>query len=134
MHDGFWSRAAGVLGCTTIVMAFGLPLTVTAQQGAATGAQRIVVIGCLRASGQGRAGGGATAELTLTDFRGGPSPTFRVDGSDTRLNWHVGHTVEIAGTIAAGGGRGGAMGQRLNVQSVNYISTSCWEPPKSGAK
>ena len=133
MHEGFWSRAASVLGCTTMVMAFGLPLTARAQQGAATGAARVVVIGCLKGSGQGRAGGGANAPLTIVDFRGGPSPTFQVDGSDTRLNWHVGHTVEIAGTIAPGG-RGGAMGQRLNVQSVNYISTSCWEPPKTGAK
>ena len=133
MHERFWSRAAGVLACATIVMAFGHPLTVTAQQGAATGA-RVVVIGCLRASGQGRAGGGANAALTIVDFRGGPSPTFQVDGSDTRLNWHVGHTIEIAGTIAPGGARGGAMAQRLNVQSVNYISTSCWEPPKTGAK
>ena len=132
MHQGFWSKAARVLGCTTMAVAFGLPLTVAAQQGAATGAARVVVIGCLRASGQGRAGG-ANAALTIVDFRGGPSPTFQVDGSDTRLNWHVGHTVEIAGTIAPGG-RGGAMAQRLNVQSVNYISTSCWEPPKTGAK
>jgi len=80
------------LAATAAVLTCALETALTAQQ--AGGGTRITVIGCITR------GTGAGADLVITDFRGGPSPTFRLDPKDSRLDWHVGHTVEVVGTIA----------------------------------
>jgi hypothetical protein len=102
----------------------GARVPVMGQTRAATEAGQVVVIGCIRQ---------AATELTITDYRGGPAPTFRLDAGDSRLTPWVNDTVEIHGTIVAGsGGADSKEPPRLSVSSVYLISRGCKEtPPKS---
>jgi hypothetical protein len=119
-RKGLWLPVCWRLAVAAVLLTCALEPALTAQQ--AGGGVRITVIGCITR------GSGAGADLVITDFRGGPSPTFRLDPKDSRLEWHVGHTLEVVGTIA--GAATGSTPPRLNVQSVNYLSQSCWRPVK----
>jgi hypothetical protein len=91
-----------------------------------------VVIGCLRAEAS-RADGGARGQsgqrqLLITDSRA-KTDIYRLDGNAEQLADHVGHTVEIAGSIsgpispATNGGN--TPTATLKVKSVVYISSTC---------
>ena len=119
MNDRRWRRTpVGVAGLVfaVVVGCFG---TASAQERA--GNAKIVVLGCIT-----QASGGANAPMSIMDLRGGPAPTFQLDPTDAKLPFHVGHTVELSGTLVPGSG--GAM--RLKVDSVNYVAMSCWATPK----
>ena len=108
---------AGVVGC------FG---ALSAQERA--GNSKIVVIGCIT-----QTSGAANAPMAITDLRGGPAAAFQLDPTDAKLTFHVGHTVELSGTLVAGTGGGATASAgpaRLKVDSVQYVSASCWTTPK----
>jgi hypothetical protein len=104
-------------------------------QGAAD-SPRLVVIGCIQRAAQSPAGS-TNAEFTITDFRGGPAPTFRLDATDSKLIPWVGYTVEITGRIVPGTfSATSKTAPKLNVETVQRISRSCTalEPRKDPAE
>jgi hypothetical protein len=118
--------AIGAIACTT---AIGV---VSAQRGApptpaqAPIARNYVVIGCVSreaAAARGR-GGEATYTYSITDSRSSPPARYRIDADAEQLRWHVGHTLEISGTVTPASGGGAAL-PTLKVQSLTYISTTC---------
>jgi hypothetical protein len=128
MSHRSWSPIFSGLACAALLGA--APANLISQTPPASETRKIVVIGCLK-----QAQGGA--EFTLTDVRGGPTPTFRLDGKDPKLTPWVGQTLEIAGTVAGGapGGSSTMNAPRLTVDTVTRISVACMEPPaqpKSG--
>jgi hypothetical protein len=70
----------------------------------------VVLIGCLE---------GAQSGFTLRDYRSGTR--YRIDGTADMLGWHVGHELELHGTLQAGSGQMAT----LKVDSVVYISPTC---------
>jgi hypothetical protein len=98
----------------------------TPPQRAAAGssaATRFVVIGCVSRNG-------SSGPFVLTDTRGDQPVAYRLDGDASKLDLHVGHTLEVAGTLspAAATGRGGsapAPAAVLKVQSLTWIAKSC---------
>jgi hypothetical protein len=72
----------------------------------------IIVIGCLQRAGQNA--------LTLKDFRSGVS--YRIEGDANSLDWHVGHQLEIHGTLASGAT---ADAPRIRAGQVMYIAPKC---------
>ena len=64
--------------------------------------------------------------FTMRDPRG-EGTTFRLEGDPETLAWHVGHTLELRGTIAAGATAGSATARLpvFKIASVVYISPTC---------
>ena len=85
-------------------------------------ASRYVVIGCISRSSP------SAEQFTITDNRSTPPRTYRLEGDAKQFALHVGHTVEVAGTLSPAPQAGGA--STLKVASLIYISTTC-TPPKS---
>ena len=75
-----------------------------------------VVIGCLEQS-QGA--------FVIKDFRNGTA--YRLVASVETLDWHVGHQLEVHGTLEPGSSDNGAT---LKVDKVIYISTRCAPPAR----
>ena len=80
------------------------------------------------------AAGAANAPVATSGTGAAASKTYRLDGTESTLSPHVGHKVEITGTIeeqpaspSAGAGAAGATppAPRLKVDSVKMVSTSC---------
>jgi hypothetical protein len=88
-----------------------------------TAAARFVVIGCVSRSG-------TSGPFVLTDTRGDQPVAYRLEGEASKLDLHVGHTVEVAGTLsaAAAAGRGtkaDTPAAVLKIQSLTWIAKSC---------
>jgi len=83
----------------------------------------VIVIGCVSRQGQG-----ASAAFIITDPRPKPPAQYRLDGDADLLAMHVGHTLEIGGSITSASA--GAAAPALKVLSLTYISTSCASPQK----
>jgi hypothetical protein len=78
---------------------------------------RYGAIGCLT-----RQGTAVAPRYVITDTRG-PSPTvYRLDGDRSLLERHVGHTIEVSGTLTpvAGSSR-----HTMKVSSLVWIASSC---------
>ncbi len=72
-------------------------------------AQRFVIIGCVSRETETAAPGRGPAtgrQFLLTDTRSDPPSVYRLDGDETVLTFHIGHTVEIAGPLTLGPGAG----------------------------
>ena len=83
---------------------------------AAQGTQKpaeVVVIGCLERAAQN--------SFALKDFRSGVG--YRVTTTEN-IAWHVGHQLEIHGTLAGGGNN-----LTINASQIVYIATSCSGAP-----
>lgn len=78
-------------------------------------ASRYVAIGCISRSG--------ADQFTITDNRTTPPRTYRLEGDVKQFALHVGHTVEVAGTLSPAGQAGGS--GTMKVASLIYISTTC---------
>jgi hypothetical protein len=129
MYRNAWSCAIGAIACAATVGLVGQ--TAIAQAPSSGSARRSVVIGCISRDTEGSTAanrGAATgARFIITDTRGAAASVYRLDGDQSQLAIHVGHTLEIAGSISAGSGtgRGNANAPVLKVESLTYISTSC---------
>jgi hypothetical protein len=131
MRQNAWSYAIGVIACTATV---GLVAqTATPQRSASENTRHFVVIGCISREAPGPAtanpGAATGTRFIITDTRGGRASVYRLDGEQSQLELHVGHTLEIAGPISSArssAGRGpNADAQVLKVESLTYISKSC---------
>ena len=114
---------------------------------------KVTVTGCLErskesasptgTSGTAASGASASAKFVLNNVTSTPSASgtagtagsastassYRLDGEDSKLSPHVGHKVEITGTVAkeasATGTTMSASAPKLKVESVKMVSNSC---------
>lgn len=99
-----------------------------AQSAAGGSSNQSSVQGCLSRSDNG---------YRLTDKAGS---IYQLAGDTTKLGNHVGHEVEIRGTVAASGQTAGAPSSatkeaspaRIDVLSVKHISSTCTSTPDAG--
>ncbi|SRR5713226_1833108 len=91
--------------------AFWLACAIAAAAWTATAADRFVVIGCVSRDAQ--------RQIILTDARSDPPSVYRLKGDDSTLAFHVGHTVEVAGSLSVGPPK------TVTVESLTYLTTSC---------
>ncbi|MEQ1731173.1 MAG: hypothetical protein ABL982_22620 [Vicinamibacterales bacterium] len=101
----------------TLGLVVGLSPIVVGQT-AATPPTRYVAIGCLT-----RQGPAAAPRFVLTDPRGEKPTVYRVQGDAAQLAPHVGHTVEVAGTLTAPAAP--AAQDVLKAGSLAWIASSC---------
>jgi len=78
------------------------------------GGGRYVAIGCLA-----RQGTASAPRYVVTDSRGDKPLVWRLQGDRELLARHVGHTVEVAGSMAA------SSPLTLSVGSLVWIASSC---------
>jgi hypothetical protein len=129
------SRAIGAMACTATVGLLAQTQAPPGLQATPVNARRFVVIGCIRGETQSSTASNPRAasgpRFILTDTRSDPPSIYRLDGDDTTLNFHVGHTVEIAGPLSVGAGAGNGpdgvapVTRVLTVVSLTYLATSC---------
>jgi hypothetical protein len=79
-------------------------------QGSGGKADQIVIIGCLQSGPQNA--------FTLKDVRSGRS--YRIDADAESIGWHVGHELEIHGTLQVRGDEA-----RVKADQVVFIATHC---------
>ena len=136
---------------TLVAIALTVAATVAAQQpppaAAPSSADKVVVTGCIQQAPQlpvGTSGAAATPDTSkfiltkaspASDATATPK-TYRLDADDSQLTAHVGHKVEITGTLdaakpAAVAGDpappAAASPSKLKVSSVKMIAASCSE-------
>jgi hypothetical protein len=126
----------------------------SAKQGppSADAENKVSVTGCLErakesASPTGTSGAGASSETTkfvLNNVTSSPSgaattgtagsarataSSYRLDGDDSKLTPHVGHKIQISGTVenraSAMGASASASAPKLKVESVTMLASSC---------
>jgi hypothetical protein len=94
----------------------GVPTATQLNPGSVTaGGGNYIVIGCISRAGQADAG-----NFVIADSRQTPPAQYRLQGDVDLLGVHVGHTVEIGGTITGGGAT-----PTLTVKALTYISRTC---------
>lgn len=152
MRSSIWSAtcAALVLGVSVGILAQDAP---PAQPGQSAAGKKIMVIGCVNkaepsATGTAGAAGAAAKDDTkfvLTKASAGetagtagaaPPATaiaseYKLDGSDSQLTPHVGHKVEITGTVDEAKGpteapaASAANAPKLKVVALKMVSPTC---------
>jgi hypothetical protein len=135
------------------------------ERPSASGASKVTITGCLeKASGSsaptgtsGAAGAASSAKFVLNNASSGGSSaspgaagtsgaatasSYRLDGDDSKLSPHVGHKVEITGSVqgarpsagksgepgaapGAAGAASSAGGPTLKVDAVKMVASSC---------
>lgn len=102
------------------IVAAGVSVTAQSRADSASTAPngRYVVIGCLT-----RQGTAAAPRFVLTDPRGEKPTVYRIQGDAAQLTPHVGHTVEVAGTLTAPAAPG--CQYVLKSASLAWIASSC---------
>jgi hypothetical protein len=112
-------KSITVAGC--VAKAPGGPTGTTGAAGGAASAKeaKFVLNNAAAAETAGTAGAAAPAGAIASEYK--------LDGDDAKLTPHVGHKVEITGTVAeAKGGAGAASGApTLKVDSVKMVAPSC---------
>lgn len=105
------------------------PTGTAGTAGAAMGATKFV----LKTAGGAAAAGTATAGTTGT-AKAGTASSYRLDAADAKLSPHVGHQIEVTGTVEkmpagasaeAGAAASAPMAPKLKVESVKMISANC---------
>jgi cytochrome c-type biogenesis protein CcmE len=82
--------------------------------------KRAVVIGCVSRDGSGQA-----ARYLISDTRMKTPVQYRLDADPDLLRFHVGHMVEIAGSLAAARGAVGTGAGTIKVEALTYLSMTC---------
>jgi hypothetical protein len=119
--------AVAAIACSTAI-GFGAGQIAAPQDPARSSTRDRVVIGCVGRLERGE--GVPATTYTITDMRATPPSKYRLDGDADQLRLHVGHTVEVAGSITSASSAGdGAVASvslpALKVRSLTYISTTC---------
>jgi hypothetical protein len=122
----------GALACSA-----GLWAQAPTPQGApptppAATARRFIALGCISrdkpsSTPEGRGAATAAPRYILTDHRGDSPRVYVLEGDESTLALHVGHTVEAAGPLSvppAGAGPN-ANALIMKVTSLTYISPTC---------
>lgn len=105
---------AGIAAATQLTSSSQFPTAATNRP------NQLTVIGCVQRSAQTTAGTTGNASFAIKDFRAG---NYRLDGDQNLLTFHVGHEVEIKGTIIEPETKNAA--PKLKVASLVYLSPSC---------
>ena len=156
MKTHVWSASAAVF----VALGIGLAAQTAAQNPppapSPSSPGRIMVIGCVQPAApnptgtSGTAGSaGAETKFQLTNVATSPTSgqgaggastsastakTYRLDGDDAKLTPHVGHKVEISGTLDAAGagetpgasaGSSSANPPKLKVDTVKMVASNC---------
>ena len=116
-------------------LVIGLCSSASAQQSGNSSADRknqqsknrpMVLTGCLQSEQSSFVLANATVG---SDARSDPNATggssYKLDGETNELNQHVNHRVEITGRLDSGAGNSSSSGQKLRVESIRMISSSC---------
>jgi hypothetical protein len=131
---------------TLVAIALTATATVAAQQppapaSAPNSSDKVVVTGCIQRGIQSPVGttgaaGAAAADASkfiltkaspASDATATPK-TYRLDADDSQLTAHVGHKVEVTGSIDAKPAPGDAAApSKLKVASVKMVAASCTE-------
>jgi len=90
---------------------------------AAANTRRFVLIGCVS-----REGAPAAPRYFITDSRFDKPTAYRLEGDATELSFHVGHTIEVTGTLTAAapaptGPNASAL--TMKVEAMTYLRNSC---------
>ena len=93
----------------SFLMGLGIAAAVTVAATAQQKPADVVIIGCLER--------GAQNSYNLKDFRS--SVSYRVTTTEN-IAWHVGHQLEIHGTLTSGGAS-----PAINASSIVYVATTC---------
>jgi hypothetical protein len=91
-------------------------------QGAAPARSRYVAIGCLSRQAGTQ---GAAARYLITDMRGEKPTTYRIEGDRALLEQHVGHRVEVAGSMDPVPVNSSGVRPVLRITSLIYIARTC---------
>ena len=95
------------IGCLACVATIAVPHLAAQRQPVESGVPtKVTVIGCLKPSGSA-----PNADVMVTDYRGGPAPTFKVTGEAEQLRVNMNQTVEIVGSLVPG-----STGSRLRLK------------------
>jgi hypothetical protein len=97
----------------------------------AANARRFTALGCISrdkppTAPQGRGASAAAPRYILTDLRADPPKVYVLEGDESTLSVHVGHTVEATGTLSVappGGPNGNAV--IMKVAALTYLSRTC---------
>jgi hypothetical protein len=101
--------------CVLLIGMAASAASLMAQGSTARPANQVVVIGCLQ--------GGAQNGFTLTDDRS--SKAYRIDADAEAIGWHVGHELEIHGSLEVR-----ADGPRVKAEQIVFVATHCSPPEK----
>ena len=121
------SYAAGGMVCVTLAGVSAQAATPQNPQPAPADAKRYVVFGCVsRATPAANNSAAASPKFLITDARGDKPVAYRLDGDESTLTFHVGHTVEVSGPLStAPSSTGGPNALVLKVNSLTYLSLTC---------
>jgi len=121
------------MAAAAVLAAAAVPHAQTTPAQAAAAARRFVALGCVSreasSSGAGRAGSAAAPAFILTDTRGTSPETYRLDGDEKLLTFHVGHTVEVSGSLTPVASDPSGKTFVMKVAQLTYISPSCVKYP-----
>lgn len=125
------TRARAVIGAIVwTLMLAGVPAAQSKVPGLPSGTQlnpgsvspggaNFIVIGCVS-----RENAGGAETFVITDSRTTPPAQYRLQGDADLLRFHVGHTVEIGGSITPSAA-GAKPPTTLGVKALTYVATTC---------
>lgn len=133
---GCLEKASGSASATATTPATGAPATGGASASAATSSMaKFMLNNAMSGAGASATGTAGAAGTSGTAGAARPSASaYQVDGDEAKLTPHVGHKVEITGTVAsaksgadstATSASGAGAAPRLKVEAVKMIAASC---------
>jgi hypothetical protein len=156
MKSCVWSGASAAVFALTVGLAGQAPPPNPAQGSSPASPNRVMVTGCVQPAPSGPTGtsgtvGSASGEtkFRLTDVMASTANTqgaagastaasvasaYRLDAEDAKLTPHVGHKVEISGTVDAAGASGtaspsatspSANAPKLKVDTIKALADTC---------
>ena len=152
---------SGTFAAAAMILSVGLAAQTTPQSGSSSSATTITVTGCIQLAPAGTTTSGTTGATSASETKfvlnhaaaassasptgtSGTTPstsvasTYRLNADDAKLTPHVGHKVEISGTVdakatmtspdsSASSSMSSANGPTLKVETVKMIASSCSE-------
>src|SRR5215472_16576421 len=102
-----------------------------------TAGKKVTLSGCIERQPEGQSAAAATSPFTLT--KAAPAPigtageaaskasakTYRLDAAESMIAPHVGHKVELTGTVDEQAGASPTNVPKMKVESLKMVSTTC---------
>ena len=155
MTKSVWSGMCAAIACTVTIAAAQTTPPPSSQTPSSSAADKVTLTGCIERSSasssptgtSGTAGASSASSETKFILNTAPSSSstagtsgtasasaksYRLDADDSQLTPHVGHKVEITGTVQGGASASSATSTgsttnapKLKVDSVKMIASSC---------
>ena len=155
MTKSVWSGMCAAIACTVTIAAAQTTPPPSSQTPSSSSADKVTLTGCIERSSasssptgtSGTAGASSASSETKFILNTAPSSSstagtsgtasasaksYRLDADDSQLTPHVGHKVEITGTVQGGASASSATSTgsttnapKLKVDSVKMIASSC---------